>query len=179
MNIRMWALLGAISVTSAGVGRSQTMSGEQRGSMAAKHATPSTTLTITIDGKTTTLTEADLKAMPQKSLTARNGHTSVNETYTGVPVGDLLAKLGFAYSNDTAKRIYHSYLRAEGTDGYWVLYSVSELEPMLRETDSLIALTVDGKPLGDGGAFKIVIAGERRPARWVRNLKSLTFVTVP
>ncbi len=69
-------------------------------------------------------------------------------------------------------------MKAEGTDGYWVLYSASELTPILRETASIVALTVDGKPLGDEGAFKIVIAGEKRPARWVRNLKALTVVTL-
>jgi hypothetical protein len=41
-----------------------------------------------------------------------------------------------------------------------------------------VALGVDGKGLGDEGEFKIVIAGEKRPARWVRNLNSLTVVTV-
>ncbi len=69
-------------------------------------------------------------------------------------------------------------MKAEGTDGSWVLYSASELTPILRETASIVALTVDGKPLGDEGAFKIVIAGEKRPARWVRNLKALTVVTL-
>jgi hypothetical protein len=74
--------------------------------------------------------------------------------------------------------VYHSYVRAEGTDGYWVLFSASELMPVLRETGSIVALGVDGKGLGDEGEFKIVIAGEKRPARWVRNLNSLTVVTV-
>ena len=178
MNIRVWALVCPLTLAGVSFCHAQA-GGTEHEAMAAKHATPSTTLIITIEGKSTTLAEAELKSMPQKTLTARNGHSSVDETYTGVPVADLLAKLGFIYSSVTAKRVYHSYLRAEGTDGYWVLYSASELEPVLRETGSLIALTVDGKPLGGEGAFKIVIAGERRPARWVRNLKSLTVVTVP
>ena len=140
---------------------------------------PSTSLVVTVDGKAMTFTVAELKAMPQSTLTAKNGHTSVDETYLGVSVGELLAKCGFAFDSKTAKRVYHSYVRAEGTDGYWVLFSASELMPMLRETGSVIALGVNGKPLGDEGEFKIVIAGEKRPARWVRNLRSLTVVTVP
>lgn len=146
---------------------------------ASKPATPSTSLVLTIAGKATTLTLADLQAMPQKTLVVKNGHTQAQETYTGVAVGDLLARHGFAFENATAKKVYHSYVRAEGMDGYWVLYSASELEDILRETGAIVALTLDGKPLAsDEGQFKIVVAGERRPARWVRNLKSLTVVTV-
>jgi hypothetical protein len=139
---------------------------------------PSTSLVVTVDGKATTFSAAELKAMTQTTLTAKNGHTQMEETYVGVSVGELLAKCGFAFDSKTAKRVYQSYVRAEGTDGYWVLYSASELMPVLRETGSIVALGVDGKGLGDEGEFKIVIAGEKRPARWVRNLKSLTVVTV-
>jgi hypothetical protein len=174
-----WIVAAGIAVGSGWAGAQAmptSMSGHEQ--MAHAPGKPSTSLTLTIDGKSTTLSLADLKAMPQKTLTAKNGHTSMDETYTGVAVGDLLAKYGFAFDNATAKRVYHSYVRAEGTDGYWVLYSASELEPILRETGSIIALTLDGKPLTEDGEFKIVMAGERRPARWVRNLKSLTVVTV-
>jgi len=146
--------------------------------MAAKSSVPSTSLVVTVEGKTATLSLADLQAMPQTTVAVKNGHSGGKETYTGVAVGDLLARYGFAYESATAKRVYHSYVKAEGADGYWVLYSGSELEGALRETGAVIALAVDGKPLGGEGAFKIVIAGERKPARWVRNLKALTVVTV-
>jgi hypothetical protein len=157
-------------------GQGMPMGGHEQ--MAHAPAKPSTTLRVTIDGKATVLTVADLAAMPQTTVTAKNGHTGVVETYSGVAVGDLLAKLGFTFDNATAKRTYHSYVRAEGTDGYWVLFSASELIPALRETGSLIALALDGKPLGEDGAIRMIVAGERRPARWVRNLKSLTVVTL-
>ena len=146
--------------------------------MGAKTSRPSTSLVVTIDSKATTLSLDDLKAMPQKTLTVKNGHSQAEETYTGVAVGDVLAKLGFAFESATAKKVYRSYVKAEGTDGYWVLYSASELMPILRDDASLIAIAMDGKPLAAEGAFKIVIAGEKRPARWVRNLKGLTVVTV-
>ena len=145
---------------------------------AAKTSVLSTSLVVTIDGKATALTLDDLKAMPQKTLTVKNGHSQAEETYTGVAVGDVLAKLGFPFESATAKKVYRSYVKAEGTDGYWVLYSASELMPILRDDTSLIAIAADGKPLAAEGAFKIVIGGEKRPARWVRNLKGLTVVTV-
>jgi hypothetical protein len=36
---------------------------------------------------------------------------------------------------------------------------------------------VDGKPLGDEGPLKLVATGEKRPARWVRNLVAIRVET--
>ncbi len=147
--------------------------------MPGKKAMPSTTLTVSVDGKSTTYTFDQLNHMPQHNLKLTNGHTLLPETYTGVSVADLLAKSGLSLENGGASRVYHSYVRAEGTDHYTVIFSAGELEPGLRETDSIIALSLEGKPLGDDGAFRIIVGGEKKPARWVRNLVSLTVITLP
>lgn len=146
--------------------------------MEHKPKTPSTTLTIHAGATNAVLTPADLAAMPQRTLVVHNGHSNVDETYTGPSLTDILAKYGYTLDNGGAKKIYHSYVRAEGTDHYYVLYSASELEDKIHTGDSIIALTVDGKPLAEDGKFKLVVAGEKRPARWVTNLNSLTIVTV-
>ena len=143
-----------------------------------KAAAPSTTLTLKAGGKTITYTLGDLQAMPQRKLTVHNGHSQVDETYTGVGLSDLLTSAGFSTDGPAAKNIYHSYLRVEGTDKYYVLYSASEVEPALREGDTIVAYSVDGKPLNVDGAFKLVESGEKKPARWVRNLSAITIVTV-
>jgi len=142
-----------------------------------KPAIPSKALTITANGKSATLTLADIQAMPQKTLRVHNGHNNQDELYTGVAVSDLLAKYGVSLTD--AHKVYHTYVKAEGTDKYWVLYSASELESEMATWESIIAIAMDGKPLAEDGAFKIVAGGERRPARWVRNLTSLTIVTLP
>lgn len=53
------------------------------------HATTpiSSSLNVTVDGKTATLSLADLRAMPQKSVIVHNAHTKLDETYSGVSVG--------------------------------------------------------------------------------------------
>ena len=144
----------------------------------AKEAVRSTALAVTVDGKTTTVTLAELEAMPQRALTVRNGHSGVDEMYTGVGTDVLLAKFGLTLEGPGAKRVYHSYLKAEGTDKYWVFYSATELEAGMRTTEALVALRLNGKALEADGAFKLVVAGEKKPARWVRNLAGLTVVTV-
>ena len=143
-----------------------------------KTKVPSNTLAVIAAGKTATLTVADLQAMPQRTLVVHNGHSNVDESYTGVGLSDLLAKYGLTLDNGGAKQVYHSYVRAEGTDHYFVLFSATELEDKVHTGDAIVALTVDGKPLAEDGKFKMVLAGEKRPARWVTNLASLSIVTV-
>ncbi len=143
-----------------------------------KAGVPSTTLMVTAGGKTTTLTVADLQGMPQRTVTVHNAHSKVDETYAGVAVSDLLAKQGVTAEGAGAKRVYRSYVKAEGTDGYWVLYSASEVEGAVHKGEVIVALTADGKALGEDGRLKLVSTEEMKPARWVRNLKGLSFVTV-
>jgi hypothetical protein len=178
MNLKRTAgvltLLAGLAIAAHG----QAGMGEMHQMPPAKKPIPSASLVITVDGKSMTYTLAQLQAMPQRVLGVRNTHVNAEESYAGVGVDDLLAKFGITLANGGAQRIYHSYVRAEGTDHYFVLYSASELQPTLHTGDAIIALTLNGKPLGEDGAFKIVVAGEQKPARWVRNLASLTLVTV-
>jgi hypothetical protein len=137
-------------------------------------AAPSTSLTLTVDGKMTTLSVAELQAMPQKTVTVHNEHAKADETYTGVLLGDLLAKYGFPVDKTTQRKMLRSYLVAEGTDKYWVLYSVTEVEGSEHDGNVIVATSMNGKPLGADGQFKLVDSGDRKPQRWVRNLNAIT-----
>ena len=138
----------------------------------------SASLTISAAGKSVIYKLADLQAMPQRTLIVHNGHSGVDETYSGVGLSDLLAKAGYNADAAGQKRVLHSYLRAEGTDKYFVIFSAAELEPALHSSDSIVALTLNGQPLGEDGQFKMVIEGEKKPARWVTNLSSIIVVTL-
>jgi hypothetical protein len=137
-------------------------------------AAPSTSLTLTIDGKATTLSIAELQAMPQKTVTVHNEHAKADETYTGVLLGDVLAKYGFPVDKTTQRKMLRSYLVAEGTDKYWVLYSLTEVEGTEHDGNVIVATSMNGKPLGADGQFKLVDSGDRKPQRWVRNLNAIT-----
>jgi hypothetical protein len=138
----------------------------------------STSLTIDVAGKAATLSVAELQALPQKTVTVHNAHTNKDETYTGVALGDLLAKYGVALDKTSQKRILHSYLRVEGTDHYFVLYSAAEIEGAIHHGDVIVATSVDGAELGEDGALKLVASEDRKPIRWVRNVTKITLVTV-
>ena len=140
----------------------------------AKPAAPlSSGLTLTVDGKTTTFSVAELKAMAQKTVKVHNEHTKMDESYSGVALGDLLAKTGFAVSTATHRTMLRSYIKAEGTDKYWVLYSATEVEGSEHAGDVIVATSMDGKGLGADGELKLVSSEDAKPQRWVRNLMAI------
>ena len=141
-------------------------------------APASTELRLTVEGKTTTLSVANLSSMPQKTVTVHNEHTKTDETYNGVSLGDLLSKYGLPVDESTNRKMLHSYISAEGTDKYWVLYSLTEIESSEHNADVVIAISMAGKPLGDDGQLKLISTADKKPQRWVRNLAAIIVVTV-
>jgi hypothetical protein len=152
---------------------------DSMGTMQHAHApaSPSTNLVLTVDGKATTLSVADLEGMPQKTVNVHNEHTKMDETYSGVALSDLLAKYGLPVDKTTHQKMLRSYIVAQGTDKYWVLYSVTEIEGSEHNADVIVAITEGGKPLGEDGLLKLVDSADKRPARWVRNLSAITVKT--
>ena len=141
-------------------------------------AVPSTHLTLTVDGKATTLSIAELQAIPQTNVKVHNEHTKADETYTGVLLADLLAKYGLPADQAHHREMLRSYLRAEGTDKYFALYSVAEVEPSAHDATVLVAIAMDGKPLGNDGGLKLVDSADKKPQRWVRNLTKIIVTQV-
>lgn len=72
------------------------------------------------------------------------------------------------------KEAYTVYVLATGADGYTVLLSLDEIDPDFHAGQVLVADTGDGEPLGKNGPFQLIVLDDKRPARWVRNLQSLT-----
>jgi hypothetical protein len=140
---------------------------------------PSTRLTIrSYEGKTLTLSPEDLAALPHKSVTVFNAHSKANETYSGVPLADLLSKAGVPLGESVRGKVFMTGVVAEGTDNYRVLYSLAEVDPSIHTGDVIVADMLDSKKLDKDGAFKMVSTEERRPARWVRNLTAISVVKV-
>jgi Oxidoreductase molybdopterin binding domain len=140
---------------------------------------PSTHLTIkTYEGKTLTLSPEELAALPHKSVSVFNAHSKANETYSGVPLADLLSKVGVPLGESVRGKLFLTGVVASGVDGYGVLYSLAEVDPSIHTGDVIVADTLDGKKLDKDGAFKMVSSEERRPARWVRNLATISVVKV-
>ena len=66
------------------------------------------------------------------------------------------------------------YAVASASDGYRVLYSLTEFDSSFVETPAIVALTKNGAALDStAGACRIVVANQKRPARWIRMLTGI------
>jgi DMSO/TMAO reductase YedYZ molybdopterin-dependent catalytic subunit len=123
------------------------------------------------------LTVADLKKMPRKTLSVVNPHDKKTETYEGVLLEDLLKRAGVPHGEQLRGPSMATYVIAEAEDDYRVVFSLAELDSGIIESDVIVADTMDGAPLAPKqGPFRLVAPHEKRPARWVRMLKSITVV---
>ncbi|MGA9669675.1 MAG: hypothetical protein WBQ94_10720 [Terracidiphilus sp.] len=161
--------------------RSEVQSQPQSQPMAAMempHSKPSGPvgpLKITFADKSAEWTPTTLSALPHTTITAYNEHAKADQTYSGVELIELLKPLGVA--DKPHGKEFRLYLVAEGSDGYQVVYSIGEVTPDVHIGKVLVADTQDGKPIADDGPLKLVAVGEKRPARWVRNLVAIRVLT--
>jgi hypothetical protein len=68
-----------------------------------------------------------------------------------------------------------TYGLAEAEDGYKVVFALAELDPEFNDSEIIVADTVDGAPIdAKCGPLRLIVPHDKRPARWVRMLKSIT-----
>jgi hypothetical protein len=139
------------------------------------HATaPSGSLKVILGKKQAEWTATTFAALPHTTITVYNEHAKANQTYSGVPLTDLLTPLGVPAKPHGKE--FRLFVVAEGSDGYQVVYSIGEITPDVHDGTVLVADAMDGNPLGNNGLFQLVATGEKRPARWVRNLVAIRVV---
>lgn len=93
---------------------------------------------------------------------------------TGVPLRAVLTQLGLPEGSALRGAALSTVIVAEARDGYKVAFSLGELDPALGGKAVLLAEACDGKPLdATDGPFRLVVPGEARAARSVRQLVRL------
>jgi DMSO/TMAO reductase YedYZ molybdopterin-dependent catalytic subunit len=136
-----------------------------------------------ISGAVTTpldLTTADLKGMPRRTLRVDNPHSKKTEVYEGVLVEDLLKKAGVPQGEQLRGQAMATYVLVEAADNYRALFSLAEFNSSFQDSEIIVADTMDGAAIPSAlGPFRLVAPHEKRPARWVEMLKSITVVRVP
>jgi hypothetical protein len=120
------------------------------------------------------LSLTEFHALPHVTFTLHNTHADTDETYSGVPLAALLAKLDAPLGEQLRGKALASYIVASGSDGYSVVLSIAEVDPGFHGGDILVADTRDGQPLGKSGPFQLIVSEDKRPARWVHNLVSIS-----
>jgi len=146
----------------------------------AQSSPPTARLAIKGDvEKPLSLTLEDLRQMPRKTLKVTNPHDKKEEIYEGVLVTELLKGAGAPQGTQLRGAAMATYIQADAADDYRVIFSLAELDTDFQDSDVIVADTMNGAPLDDKtGPFRLVAPHDKRPARWVRMLQSLTVVRI-
>jgi hypothetical protein len=68
-------------------------------------------------------------------------------------------------------------LLVEAADGYRVVFALAEIDPAFATREIILADKRDGKALdAKEGPLRIVAPGDKRPARWVRQVVTLRLI---
>jgi len=142
---------------------------------AARTITAGDGSTLQLLGKShVAITLVDLQALPHVTVTVHNSHTNADETYSGVPLSNLLAKVGAPLGSELHGEALANYVVATGSDGYKAVLALGGIDPSFHPGEVLVADSMDGKPLdAHSGPFKLVVTEDKRPARSVRNLTTI------
>jgi DMSO/TMAO reductase YedYZ molybdopterin-dependent catalytic subunit len=119
-----------------------------------------------------------LQKLPRVEIHTNDPRDAGKEmVYAGTPLvevlkaGGLLRDTGEAGIRETVKMTVF----IEATDGYRVAFSLAELDPELTDRIVLLADARDGQTLSSReGPLRIIVPKEKRPTRWVRQVKSVT-----
>lgn len=125
------------------------------------------------------LSGRDLAALPRTTVDAvdRAGRTA---RYEGVALGEILARAGAPMGEALRGRALASVVVVEAADGYRAAFALPELDPVFTDARIIVADRRDGGPLdASEGPFRLVVPGDKRPARWVRQVTAIRLVTAP
>ena len=120
------------------------------------------------------LTAADFAKLARQQVKATDHEQNV-ATFEGVLLRDALQPLGLPFGKDLRGKALTIYLLIEAQDGYQVVFTLPELDALFTDKVVLLADRRDGKPLvREEGPLRIVVPDEKRQARWIRQVKSIT-----
>lgn len=130
---------------------------------------------VGVDGRTTTMTAAEVGALPRVKVTFA-GHGESHD-YEGPLLIDVLAKAGAPTGKALRGPALADVVLVEASDGYQVAFGLAEADPGTRPNRMILADRVDGAPLSAAdGPFRVIVEGDLRPARSARMVARITLL---
>ena len=135
-------------------------------------------LEVRFEGKATVYEWSALEALPHQEVSAYDFHEKQNHTYSGVPVKSLLASAGVEFGEKLRGRSLKEVVIARCLDHYDIVFALAEFDDAFNSRAILLVDHQDGKalPLGQG-PLRLVVPGDKRPARWARMVTSIEVVS--
>ncbi|WP_315927556.1 hypothetical protein [Mesorhizobium sp. SP-1A] len=89
--------------------------------------------------------------------------------YSGPLVWSILKAKGIANLPGHNEQLKHSFV-VEGRDGYRIIFSVGEIDPNFGNAPIQLAIEHDGKPMTATEGYRLIVPGDKRGARFVRDV---------
>ena len=144
---------------------------------AGEPATSTLAAQVRIDGvveQPLTLHASDLATLPRQTLQVRD-HDGQESIFEGVALVELLQRAGVPLGKDLRGDRMLTYVVVGAADGYRVVLALPELDPAFSDRLILLADRRDQQPLSPReGPLRLIVPGEKRQARWVRQVTSVT-----
>lgn len=135
-------------------------------------------LQVEVNGVTHVLTAGALKNLPQDTVRGRM-HDGPEQVFVGPRLSDVLRQAGGSLDSLRGARLAQ-YVVVEARDNYRVVFSIAELARDFTSRRVILAHSVDGSALPpEQGPWRLVVEGELRPARWVRQVSALRVRAAP
>src|SRR5579862_4427798 len=124
------------------------------------------------------LSVTDIAAFPRHTIRVTDDKGAQVE-YGGVPVAEILKKAGAPLGKKLKGPNLAVGVVASASDGYRVLFSLTEFDPAFSDRVILLADQRDGKPLDTReGPLRFIVPGDKRHARWIRGLTTIEVLRV-
>ena len=134
---------------------------------------PGPVTVVGLTGTPVALSQAMLASLPSATLHVSFGtdHGPTSATFQGPLLWTVLVHEG-AVSATRPRDAVRQVLLVTGSDGYSAVLALGEIAPQFEGKQAILADSMNGRPLGLGH-WRIVIPGEHRGGRDVRNVARL------
>jgi DMSO/TMAO reductase YedYZ molybdopterin-dependent catalytic subunit len=121
----------------------------------------------------------DLAHLPRTSVHAKD-HDGRDVEFSGVALAEVLKVAGVPVGAELKGAALAKYVVVNAADGYRAVFALPELSPDFTAVVVLLADRRDGKPLSSSeGPLRLVVPGDKRQARWVRQVVSVAIRSAP
>jgi hypothetical protein len=124
------------------------------------------------------LDAATLAALPRETVEATAHGQALR--CEGVALAALLRHAGALPDEPLRGAQLARYVLVDARDGYRALFALADFDPTLGNRSAWLVDRCNGAPLDDDtGPLRLVVPGEARPTRWVRQVHAITVVVAP
>ena len=140
---------------------------------------PGTVTLRGLDGRSETLTLAQIAALPHQAVSMI--HDGKITVYSGPTLADLLRDLDAPMGARMHGQAVNDVLFVTAADNYRVVLTLAEVDPGVhKDARAILADKADGLPLDPHeGPFRLVVDGDLKPARSARSVVEIELKHLP